>query len=88
MIVWQFRVIWEVKNYQAQKLLPVKIAQEMGAQPFLVEKALKHTKNFSRQELTQNFKNLTQADQALKTSGHSPQGILESLILKLCSGKN
>lgn len=88
MIVWQLRVIWEVKIYQAQKLPAFKIAQEMGAKPFLVEKALKHTQNFSRQELTQNFKNLTQADRELKTSGQSPQGILESLILKLCSGIN
>lgn len=87
-IVWQFRVIWEVKHYQTQKLPAFKIAQEMGAKPFLVEKALKHTQNFSRQELTQNFKNLTQADRELKTSGQSPQGILESLILKLCSDIN
>ena len=87
-IVWQFRVIWEVKNYQAQKLPPFKIAQEMGAKPFLVEKAMKLTQNFSNQELTQNFKNLTQADRDLKTSGQSPQGILEALILKLCSGIN
>ena len=87
-MVWQFRVIWEVKNYQDQKLPPQKIAQEMGAQPFLVEKALRHTRNFSRQELTKSFKNLTQADRALKTSGHAPQGILEALILELCSGRN
>jgi DNA polymerase III subunit delta len=85
-VVWQFRVIWEVKSYRAQKLPPAKIAQEMGAKPFLVEKALKHTQSFSRQELTRNFKNLTQADRELKTSGQSPQGILEALILKLCSG--
>lgn len=88
MIVWQFRVIWEVKSYQEQKLPPVKIAREMGAQLFLVEKALRHTKNFNRRELIKNFKNLTQADRALKTSGRPPQGILESLILELCSGKS
>jgi len=87
-IVWQFRIIWEVKNYQAQKIPSFKIAQEMGTKPFLVEKALKHTQNFSRQELTRNFKNLTEADRDLKTSGQSPQGVLESLILKLCSGIN
>ncbi len=87
-IVWQFRVIWEVKSYQAQKFSSAKIATEMGAKPFMVEKALKHTRSFSRQELAQNFKNLTQADRELKTSGLSPQGILETLILKLCSGIN
>jgi DNA polymerase-3 subunit delta len=87
-IVWQLRVIWEVKNYKAQKLPPAKIAEEMGARPFMVEKALKHTPNFSQQELIRSFKGLVQADRKLKTSGQSPQGILESLILNLCAGKN
>lgn len=85
-IVWQLRVIWEVKHYQSQKLAPIKIAQEMGSKPFMVEKALKHTRNFSQLELIRSFKDLAQADLELKTSGHSPQGILESLILKLCAG--
>ncbi len=87
-MVWQLRVIWEVKHYQAQKLPPVKIAQEMGAKPFMVEKAMKHTQNFNQSALTGSFKDLAQADRELKTSGQSPQAILESLILKLCAGKN
>ncbi len=87
-IVWQLRVIWEVKHYQSQKLPPSKIAQEMGANPFMVKKAMKHTRNFSQLELTKSFKDLAQADRELKTSGQPPQGILESLILKLCVGKN
>ncbi len=87
-IVWQLRVIWEVKNYQSQKFPPAKIAQEMGAKPFMVEKALKHTRNFSQPELISNFKALVHADRQLKTSGQSSQGILESLILNLCAGKN
>lgn len=84
-IVWQLRVIWEVKNYQSQKLPPTKIAQEMGARPFMVEKALKHTRNFSQGELIRSFKNLAQADRELKTSGQPSQGILETLILNLCA---
>jgi len=87
-IVWQFRVIWETKHYNSQKLSPGKIAQKMGAKPFIVEKALKHTRNFSQLELIGSFKDLVQADRELKTSGQPPQGILESLILKLCAGKN
>ncbi len=87
-MVWQFRVIWEVKRYRAQKLPAIKIAQEMGSKPFLVEKAMKCTENFSQQDLIWSFENLAQADRELKSSGNSPQGILESLILKLCCGKN
>lgn len=87
-IVWQLRVIWEVKTYQAQKLPPQKIAEAMGAKPFMVEKAMKHTRNFSHGELIRSFKGLVQADRLLKTTGQSAQGILESLILSLCAGKN
>jgi len=87
-IVWQLRIIWEVKNYQSQKLPPAKIAQEMGAKPFMVEKALQHTRNFSQPELIRSFKSLAQADRELKSSGQPPQGVLESLILNLCAGKN
>ncbi len=87
-IVWQLRVIWEVKNYQRQKLPPAKIAEAMGAKPFMVEKALKHTPNFSQRDLIRSFKSLVQADRKLKTSGQPSQGILESLILTLCAGKN
>ncbi|VAX32099.1 hypothetical protein MNBD_NITROSPINAE05-704 [hydrothermal vent metagenome] len=87
-IVWQLRVIWEVKTYQAQKLPPQKIAEAMGAKPFMVEKAMKHTRNFSHGELIKSFKGLVQADRLLKTTGQSAQGILESLILSLCAGKN
>jgi len=87
-IVWQLRALWEVKYYQSQKLSPGTIAQEMGAKPFMVEKALKHTRNFSQLELIRSFKDLAQADRQLKSSGQSPKGILESLILKLCTGKN
>ena len=86
-IVWQLRTIWEVKHYQSLKLAPGKIAQEMGANPFMVEKAMKHTRNFSQIELTRNFKDMTQADRELKSFGQSPKGILESLILKLCARK-
>lgn len=86
LIAWQFRTLWEVKHYQAQKLGARKIAEQMGAKPFLVEKALQYTKNFSRSTLKNGIKSLFEADRELKTSGKDPQGILESLLLRLCSG--
>jgi DNA polymerase-3 subunit delta len=58
----------------------------MGAKPFMVEKALQYTKNFSQETLKNGLKNLFEADLELKTSGKDPQGVLESLLLKLCLG--
>jgi len=87
-IAWQFRVIWEVKHYQAQNMPTAKIAQAMGANPFMVEKAMGHTGNFDQDSLVRSFRNLSAADRDLKSSGKDPQGVLESLILNLCAGKN
>ena len=86
LIAWQFRTLWEVKHYQAQKLGARKIAEQMGAKLFLVEKAMQYTKNFNRATLRNGIKSLFEADRELKTSGKDPQGILESLLLRLCSG--
>ncbi len=84
-IAWQFRVIWEVKFFQDSACPPGQIAQRMGANPFVVDKALKHTGNFTSPQLRRCFSGLGEADRELKTSGKNPRTILESLVLKLCS---
>ncbi len=86
LIAWQFRTLWEVKHYQTQKYGVQKIAEQMGAKPFLVEKALQYTKNFNRSKLQEGMKYLLEADRELKTSGREPRGVLETLLLRICSG--
>jgi DNA polymerase III subunit delta len=86
LIAWQFRVLWEVKYYQTQKFGAQKIANQMGSKLFLIEKALRYTKNFNSEKLKEGMKYLFEADRELKTSGKDPQGVLESLLLRLCSG--
>ena len=85
LIAWQFRTLWEVKHYQDEKYGVQKIAKQMGAKPFLVEKAMQYTKNFNKSQLRQGMKCLFEADRELKTSGRDPQGILETLLLRICS---
>lgn len=85
LIAWQYRTLWEVKYHQTRKLGGQEIAEKMGAKPFLVNKALQYTKNFNLATLRNGIKCLFEADRALKTSGKDPQGILESLLLRLCS---
>ena len=86
LIAWQFRTLWEVKHYQAQKYGVQKIAEKMGAKPFLVEKAMQYTKNFDLSNLQKGMKCLLETDRKLKTSGKDPQGALETLLLQICSG--
>ena len=58
----------------------------MGAKPFLVEQALQYTKNFNRSKLQEGMKYLLAADRELKTSAREPRGVLETLLLRICSG--
>ena len=86
LIAWQFRTLWEVKHYQAQNYGVQKIAEKMGAKPFLVEKAMQYTKNFDLSNLQKGMKCLLETDRKLKTFGKDPQGALETLLLQICSG--
>jgi len=85
MIAWQFRLIWEVKHYQTTGTPPSRIAQKMGVAPFLAEQALRYTGKFSEGQLREGFRSLFRADRELKGSGKAPEGILETLVLRLCS---
>ena len=85
MIAWQFRLIWEVKHHQTTGTPPSRIAQKMGIAPFQAEQALRYTGKFSEGHLREGFRSLFQADRELKGSGKAPKGILETLVLRLCS---
>lgn len=85
MIAWQFRLIWEAKHYQKQRMPRPQIAKQMGAKPFVVDQALRFAGNFSEDHLRRSFQSLSDADLELKSTGRAPEGILESLILKLCA---
>jgi DNA polymerase-3 subunit delta len=85
MIAWQFRLIWEVKHHQITGMPPSRIAQKMGVAPFQAEQALRYTGKFSERQLREGFRSLFQADRELKGSGKAPEGILETLVLSLCS---
>jgi len=87
-IAWQFRVIWEVKHYQQRNIPSGQIATAMGANPFVVEKALQHTKKFSTQQLRLSYLQLAQADRRLKSSSQNPFAIMQTLILGLTSANN
>jgi len=87
-IAWQFRVIWEVKHYQQRNIPSGHIAKAMGANPFIVKKALQHTKKFSTQQLRRSYLQLTQADRSLKSSSQNPLAVMQTLILGLTSAND
>lgn len=86
-IAWQFRLIWEVKHHQDRRVPSARIAEAIGAKPFVVEKAMGYTRNFDVPHLKKAFALLGETDRELKSSGKKdPFLALESLVLKLCSG--
>ena len=83
-IAWQLRMIWEVKHYQQKNLPSGQIAKVMGAHPFMVEKALQHTRRFSTQQLRSGYLELVKADRNLKSTTTDPTAVMQTLILNLC----
>ena len=79
----ELRTVWEVKNYQEQGHPANQIAKKMGAHPFVVQKALKHTQKFSVQQLRRYHAELVQADRSLKSTSHREE-VMKALILNLC----
>ena len=82
-IALKFRVIWDAKHYQKKNIPPGQIAKLMGANPFVVEKALQHTRRFSTRELKLAYKELIKADRILKSTSQDPVAVMQTLVLNL-----
>ena len=83
-IAWQFRMIWEVKHYQKKNLPSGQIAKTMGANPYVVDKALQHTDRFSTKQLRTGYLELAKADRSLKSTSQDPLAVMQTLVLNLC----
>jgi DNA polymerase III subunit delta len=83
-IAWQFRMIWEVKHHQQKNLPSGQIAKAMGANPFVVEKALQHTRRFNTQQLRNGYLELVKTDRSLKSTSKDPVAVMQTLVLNLC----
>ena len=83
-IAWQFRMIWEVKHFQRQKISLNQIAKTIGANPYAVEKAMQHSHRFSTKQLRGGYLELVKADRSLKSTSKEPLAVMQTLILNLC----
>jgi DNA polymerase-3 subunit delta len=80
----QIRLVWQVRDGQQRGLPLPEIGQGIGLSQFVVKKYLQQASQFSESELFSAHRALRHADRALKSSGTSPERILESLVLELC----
>ena len=83
-IAWQLRIIWEVKYYQKRNMPSSQIAKAMGANPYVVDKALQHTGRFSTEKLRTGYLELVKADRSLKSTSQDPLAVMQTLVLNLC----
>ena len=83
-IAWQLRIIWEVKYYQKKNMPSSQIAKAMGANPYVVDKALQHTGRFSTKQLRTGYLELAKADRSLKSTSQDPLAVMQTLVLNLC----
>lgn len=79
----QVRMLWHSKILSEQGLGPAEIANELKVPPFVGEKLLRQSRNFSSEVLQVSLLQLAAADRDLK-SGRADAGVLEQFVIELC----
>ncbi len=86
-LAWQIRMVWQVKDALRQGMTEAKLAERLKAHPFVVKKARDHAAGFSDSDLREFHDAIRLTDIALKSTGSSPEMLLEGLLLHLCREK-
>lgn len=79
----QVRMMWQAKEMAARGLGSREIAEKLGLVPFIGEKMLKQSKNFTTETLKQTTVALAKADYDLKSGGATGM-VLEEIIIGMC----
>jgi DNA polymerase-3 subunit delta len=85
MVLRQFRLILKTKALMASGLNTGGMIKELGVPPFLVEKYVEQSKNFSQREIREIYRAMAKADLAIKRGERTPQLVLELLISEMLS---
>ena len=85
MIVRQFRILIQVKEMSAQGLAVSTIAKRAGLHPFVAEKAMPQSLNFSMGQLEAIYPRLLNTDLSIKTGKMDGVLALDTLVAALCA---
>lgn len=80
MLVWQFRNLIKTADLVSQKLSKDNIAQKLGIKPWLAEKNIRTVKNFFPSRLKIIYRELAEADLAIKTGQKDGREALEDFV--------
>ena len=84
----QFRIVWQVKDGLRQGIPESQLAKRIGKHPFVVKKAIEQAGRFSDATLYRVMEAVGQTDIAIKSTGVSPELLLEDLVLDLAANRN
>jgi len=87
MIVRQFRIMIQVKDLAERGLPPAKIGAQLGLHPFVAEKGLRQSGNFSMEQLETIYRKLLETDLAIKTGQMDQVLALDVLVVGLSKAK-
>ncbi|MGC8490911.1 MAG: DNA polymerase III subunit delta [Syntrophobacteraceae bacterium] len=82
-LAWQIRIVWQVKDGLRQGIPESQLAGRVGAHPFVVKKAKEQAGRFSDAYLYKVIEAVGRTDIAMKSTGISPELLLEDLVLDL-----
>ena len=80
-----YRQLWKVRELQVEGRPSSEIARTAAVPPFIVDGLISQGRRYSRIDFRRAFKLFVEADLAMKSSGSSPEVVLENLLLKLAS---
>jgi DNA polymerase-3 subunit delta len=83
----QIRLCWQAKDGTMRGVAVPQLAQKMGVPPFVVKNYVQEASHFTESDLKRIHQAIRKADLALKSTGTSPEILLEALVLSLCLKK-
>jgi DNA polymerase-3 subunit delta len=84
-LAWQIRMVWRVKDGLRQGMSEAELSKRLGQKsPFVIRKARDQAVRFSDADLYSMIEAIGQTDLAIKSTGTSPELLLEELVLDLC----
>lgn len=83
-LAWQIRVLWQVKDGLRSGMPEVQLSEKLKLHAFVVKKAREQAVRFSDSDLYEILDAIRQADLAIKSTGSSPEAMLEELLIGLC----
>jgi DNA polymerase-3 subunit delta len=88
MIVRQFRIMTQVKDLAERGVPSKKIGAQLGLHPFVAEKGLRQSQNFSMEQLETIYRKLLETDLAIKTGQMDQVLALDMLVVGLSKSKD